>query len=258
MPKLGKVLVGVLVALFLVVVAVSIALRVARGKAGAPVEVAPGVWGVEAGGAWAYAVREGEGALLVDAGADPAGKGLDLLLGKLSIGRSAVREVFITHGHFDHVAGAALFPKARVYTGAADADLASGKEPPAALAARILGALAPVPRAPVSARLEERTAVAEPSGEVVVAVPIPGHTPGSFAYLAKGVLFLGDAVVLDGGKLMPPPSAFTLDEAANRRSLAALAKLADALAYDVVCTGHGGCSGPGGKKLFDAYAAAAR
>jgi glyoxylase-like metal-dependent hydrolase (beta-lactamase superfamily II) len=250
---LRKILLGLILVVVVVALAAVVGLRVMRGRSGTPVEVAQGVWGVESGGSWVYAAAAKDVAVLIDAGGDPEGRGVDKLLAKLGLSRDRVADVYVTHGHFDHVAGAALFPKAQIHAGADDADLIAGREAPAAFAARVFSWLAPVPPAKVTDRLKARTVMMEPGGATVVAVPLPGHTPGSYAYLFNGVLFVGDAIGYGEGRLAPPPAAFTVDEAENRRSIVALAKLADPLPYDVVCTGHGGCTPAGGKKLLDAY-----
>ena len=42
----------------------------------------------------------------------------------------------------------------------------------------------------------------------VKAFPIPGHTPGSYAFLYDGVLFVGDAMVFKQGRLDPAIKLF--------------------------------------------------
>ena len=58
--------------------------------------------------------------ILFDAGVDRAGAALDRLLGALDADRDDVREVFLTHGHFDHVAASPLCAQAKIRVGAPD------------------------------------------------------------------------------------------------------------------------------------------
>jgi glyoxylase-like metal-dependent hydrolase (beta-lactamase superfamily II) len=52
---------------------------------------------------------------------------------------------------------------------------------------------------------------------------VPGHTAGSAAYLANGVLFLGDSAQINSdGEIRPAPWLVTDDRAQNRASLARL------------------------------------
>jgi glyoxylase-like metal-dependent hydrolase (beta-lactamase superfamily II) len=88
--------------------------------------------------------------------------------------------------------------------------------------------------------------------KVVKAFPVPGHTPGSTAYLYDGVLVVGDIMVFKQGRLEPTPG---LLDAHPEQNKAAIRSLKAALAnetLDVVCTSHGGCTPSGlGKNLLD-------
>ena len=62
-------------------------------------------------------------------------------------------------------------------------------------------------------------------GQVPVrAVSVPGHTAGSAAYLADGVLFIGDyaADAAKNGTIKQPPWFFSVSEAQDRASLVRL------------------------------------
>src|SRR4029077_13844689 len=123
-------------------------------------------------------------------------------LSQLRAGRGDVKHIFITHGHFDHIAGVLQFPDAKTYLGAADIGLATGKESPDTLAAKLMTlVMAPAPLPRVTNPLQERATIHVGGGKSVVALPVPGHTRGSFAYLYDGVLFPGDIMVLKDGRL---------------------------------------------------------
>ena len=59
----------------------------------------------------------------------------------------------------------------------------------------MFGTLLSVPPVEASHRLEGKADIDVGNGEWVIAVPLPGHTPGSYVYLFDGVLFAGDALL---------------------------------------------------------------
>ena len=142
--------------------------------------------------------------VLVDAGNDKSGKALLAALAKKNLTPASVAAVFLTHGHGDHTAGCKLFPAAQVYAMEADVSLVGD-------AARITHPLK--------------------DGEVVTvgdlpveAFSVPGHTPGSAVYLARGVVFFGDSAgASKSGAVMKAVRLFSKDSALNVASLKALA-----------------------------------
>jgi hydroxyacylglutathione hydrolase len=245
--RLPKILGMVAVALALLVVAGLLLLRSSAGRHGAavPVAGASGVWHVRNEFVDLYAARCDDGVLLFDTGADARGGAVDALLAAAGGTRERVRAVFLSHGHFDHIAAVRLLAGAAVYAGAGDALLLRGQGGKRPFATRLLAWLFRVPPLSVPALLHERLDVLVPGGrERVVALPFPGHTAGSFGYLFRGVLFAGDALEFKDGALAPPSPGMCEDPAAARRSIAALPALLEATAVRTICTGHGGCTPP--------------
>lgn len=162
------------------------------------------------GGAW----------VLVDAGNDPSGAAIDAALKAKGIGRDAIIAVFLTHGHPDHVAACAGFPKATVYAGAAERPLLDGTVAAAGPLPRLFGAA----KSPCAAVTDAPDGAAIAVGEVTArAFALPGHTAGSTAWLIRGVLFLGDAAsATSGGAVVPAPWVFSDDLTLDTRSLVAL------------------------------------
>lgn len=168
-------------------------------------------------------IPAGEGAVaLVDCGNDPNGVALFDELKRRGLRPDAVKTIFLSHGHPDHVAGCHLFPNADVLVLPGDIPLAEGT-------GRSKG---PVPsrfdtpvekRAKISRPLADAETVT--TGALSVKVyAMPGHTAGSAAFLANEVLYLGDnAAGGSDGKLVPAPWVFSDDTSENRRSLVALA-----------------------------------
>jgi glyoxylase-like metal-dependent hydrolase (beta-lactamase superfamily II) len=193
-----------------------------------------------------YGARAGGGVILFDAGVDPAGGALDRLLGSLGATRSDVREVFLTHGHFDHVAASPLCTHAKIRVGAPDVEFLAQRAPMLApFAGKALRALFPVPPFYATDALAGRVDIPLGGEDKVLAVPTPGHTPGSYVFVFDKMLFVGDSMIIDGDKLGFAMSAFSVDLAANRRSLAALTDALVGVDVQTVCTGHMGCTPPG-------------
>jgi hydroxyacylglutathione hydrolase len=192
-----------------------------------------------------YAARTEEGALLFDTGVDASGSALDALLTSVGATRAHVAAVFMTHGHFDHIAGIPLAAAAAVYGGRGDVALARGEEDGGRAIPKLLAAIFRVPAARVTDVVEVPRDIAVAGGrEHVLAIPFPGHTSGSTVFLFRGVLFVGDAFNYEDGALGFPPKQFTDDPVGARRSIAALPGLLAGREVNTICTGHGGCTPP--------------
>jgi glyoxylase-like metal-dependent hydrolase (beta-lactamase superfamily II) len=113
------------------------------------------------------------------------------------------------------------------------------------MAARITAVLLDVKPVTVTDAIERARDVPLPDGEVVRALPVPGHTPGAVAWLFREVLLAGDALGLPDGRLGAGPPLFDLDPDESRRSARALARELEPRPPRVICTGHDGCTSPG-------------
>ena len=141
---------------------------------------------------------------LIDAGNDATGKALLAALGRRGLGPDAVAAIFLTHGHGDHLAGCKLFAAAKVYALAADVVLAG-------------------PKCPVSNPLGDGEIV-ELGDLRVETFAVPGHTPGSAVFFARGVLFFGDSAgASKDGTMMKAVRLFSKDSELNVASLKGLA-----------------------------------
>jgi hydroxyacylglutathione hydrolase len=140
---------------------------------------------------------------LVDAGKDGSGSAIFAALARRGLTRESVSAIFLTHGHGDHTAGCKLFPEAQVY--------AMENEVP------IVGNAAKV-----SHPMKDGD-VTNVGDLRVEAFAVPGHTAGSAAYLARGVLFFGDSAgASKDGLMMKAVRLFSKDSSQNVASLKAL------------------------------------
>jgi hydroxyacylglutathione hydrolase len=197
-----------------------------------------------------YGARVGDKVVLFDAGIDDQGPALDALLSAFNATRDDVTDIFLTHGHFDHVQASSLCKKARIHVGAADVEMLAGRAPHEPTMARLFARLLPPPPIVADAPYSGRSELPLSDGSKVLAIPLPGHTPGSYLLVFDRVLIGGDSLQISDDKLTWAMSAFSTDVEANRRGIRAL-QLKD---VDVVCTGHQGCINDGQAKLDELIA----
>jgi hydroxyacylglutathione hydrolase len=260
MSRVSKPLVAVVLILCLGLVAAVSVQRFARGRHGEAHRLSATLAGVTSASVGVWAAKVDGAVVLFDAGVDPDARWATPLLDLLGASAEDVRDIFLTHGHGDHVAGAVRFPKARVWAGQDDVALAAGNVHPETLAERLLTSFAPPPPVHVSNPLTVMMDIpVGPRGHAVRCIPMPGHTPGSFAYLFERVLFVGDTMTYAGGRLGPPVALFDAHPEANRRAVLALAEVLAPDSVDRVCAAHGGCTEPGaGQRLLADFVAELR
>ena len=195
----------------------AVALRVMRGKPSGVEEIKQGIVMASSVSSYVYAAKVGNKVILFDAGADPDGKPIDALLGWLHAGRGDITDVFFSHGHGDHTAGAAGLRNVHLRLGAGDIALAEKKVPPEAFAGKVFTTVMSFPAVTAGDPLTgaatidvgDAQAGKDPKdAKKVKAFPIPGHTPGSYAFLYDGVLFVGDAMIFKQGRLDPAIKLF--------------------------------------------------
>ena len=252
-----RILAFVLLAIVAIAGGTLLGIRGSRGSFSRPTQIKPGICSLKSGaGVFVFGAKTERGVILFDSGADPAGKPIDAVLGCLGASRPDVREVFLTHAHFDHISGAAsLAPTVKTHLGAGDAELAARNALPEGMAPKLLTLVMRPPAVRATDPLTGSQTYDVGGGKTVKAVPVPGHTPGSFAFLYDGVLFAGDIAIARDGKLDPTPSAFDPHPDQNRASIQALRTQLAGDRIETVCTGHGGCTPLGfGSTALDALA----
>jgi glyoxylase-like metal-dependent hydrolase (beta-lactamase superfamily II) len=233
------------VALLMAVIVFVVTARLMRHRSTPPEAIGPRVQRVRNLFTEIYGARTTNGVILFDGGIDARGDALDRLLGALSATRADVTDVFLSHGHFDHVAHAPLCTNAKIRVGAGDVEFLAQRAPQyGTFGVRALCAIFPPPPVIATNPIEGRTEIAV-GADKVVAIPVPGHTPGSYLFVFAGILFAGDSINIDGDKLDFAMAPFTKDRDGNRRSIAALDEALKGVDVQTVCTGHQGCTLPG-------------
>lgn len=249
---------GAAALLSLLLLLAGMSLRANRHEASVPTPVTSRVFSIRNFLSDVYAARVGGRIIVFDAGLDPDARALERLLESLGADLAAVSDVFLTHGHFDHVAAAARFPGARIYIGAADADVLAQRASSPALVPRLFGTLLSVPAIEASHRLEGKADIDLGNGEWVIAVPLPGHTPGSYVYLFDGVLFAGDALFVGEQGVTLATSGNAAPAPDTCSSIAQLNTFFREHRVTAICTGHRGCvQARSASRPLEALAAAA-
>ena len=158
---------------------------------------------------------------LIDAGNDRQAKPIVLALARRNLGPGAVKTILLTHGDRDHTAGVPAFPNAEVMALEPDIALTEGREARGIF--KLFGS--PHPNGiKVGRALHDGETLTLGHLEVRV-FAVPGHTKGSAAFLARGVLFMGDsAEATKDAKLAAGKCLFTESPASNRASLRQLAQ----------------------------------
>ncbi|HEX9562814.1 MAG TPA: MBL fold metallo-hydrolase [Gemmatimonadaceae bacterium] len=199
-------------------------------------------------GPWAsmiYFARTDSGLIAIDLGWSGAE---DVLLGtarELDGTVEDVRFVFLTHAHRDHIAGWPLVRRARFVIGAAEVPPFTGQGGYRGWVPKLGDELNDYPR-PAPDELDllpiaSDTAIAL-GRDTVWAFGVPGHTPGSTAYLFRGILFGGDAinwrpmVGFQGAR-----AEFSDSVAQSRESLRRLWDRLPPERVRVACSAHGKC-----------------
>jgi glyoxylase-like metal-dependent hydrolase (beta-lactamase superfamily II) len=209
-------------------------------------EIIPGVHLIPGVIANPFLIVDADELMLIDAGLPGSDKKILRYIAALGHSPDRLRRIVITHADGDHVGGLAAIKAAtgaRVYASAIEAEaIAAGRM------SRDLKAGGPIKWLMAIARPLFRArpvAVDElvTDGQVLPAlgglrvVETPGHTPGHISLFAPsaGILFVGDSLVSENGRLRPSRGMNTWDEARALESV----RLQAALGARIVCSAHG-------------------
>jgi len=149
-----------------------------------------------------YLIKTGENYIAIDAGNNK--DNIKQELKKLKIEPDKIEAVLLTHSDGDHVAGISLFKNAVVYLTEQEEQLLNGKKSRFFIFGNKIDA--------GKYKLIEDRQVLNIGGTKIQGFLAPGHTPGSMCYLVNDtLLFTGDALRLNQGKVEPFYTFFNMD-----------------------------------------------
>ncbi len=205
-------------------------------------EVIPNIHKVDGlRGSNAYLVSDQEGLILIDTGMPGNAQKIIDYVNSINRKPSEITRIVLTHCHMDHVGNVQELKgltNAKVAIHREDAPFLTGEKSlpsPKGAVGVAFKAFSPfVKTKPVQPDilLEEGDRV----GGMTV-VHTPGHTPGSIALYdpEKKLIFIGDTMRYQNGKLTGPPEQFTPDMSEALRSI----KKISLMEFDVMLSGHG-------------------
>jgi hydroxyacylglutathione hydrolase len=156
--------------------------------------------------------------------------------------------VFITHSHRDHIWAWRTVRQARFHMMEAEVPLFFGErvhaDIPSRAARTLRGEAGPWP-GEVNVHAFSRDTAFLMGADTIRAFLVPGHTPGSTAYLWRDVLFVGDAIARPYHTgFGPAMGIFTEDRKASHEALVSLFERIRPYDVQWICTAHGKCARP--------------
>jgi glyoxylase-like metal-dependent hydrolase (beta-lactamase superfamily II) len=195
-----------------------------------------------------YAARTDSGVFVIDLGWTGADHGLRRVLEQIGATPKDVRWAFLTHAHRDHIAGWKHVMQATFVLGKDEVPLFTGNAEYRGWLTRLADRIDWYPR-PIPSQVTVRAIGSDTifvlGSDTLRAYPVPGHTPGSMAYLFRGVLFVGDAAYK--GKIRDFQGArreFSDSTQQSKASMASLIARLDSTGarWNVLCTAHAKCA----------------
>jgi glyoxylase-like metal-dependent hydrolase (beta-lactamase superfamily II) len=187
-----------------------------------------------------FVIERKQDCIIVDAGMDKKAKGILEAMEK--IGKKP-KAILLTHGHLDHINGLAKlkenYPNLMIACSEEDKNAVEGKEMifPKGVKGFVFKLIAPLMRykgVGVDKILRDGETF-----EGIKTITTPGHTNGSLSFLLnyrkKKVLFVGDLIIKEKGKLSLPPDEFNFDKEKILLSIKKISKIE----WQYILPGHG-------------------
>lgn len=163
-----------------------------------------------------YLVKNGEHYIALDAGNDAKDIRKELI--KLNIELGKIDAILLTHTDSDHVAGISLFKNAIIYISKQEEQLLNGKKSRFFIFGNKINS--------EKYRLIEDQQTMNIDGIKIQGFLTPGHTPGSMCYLVNdSLLFTGDALRLNQGKIEPFYTFFNMDTETATQSIGKIIRI---------------------------------
>jgi glyoxylase-like metal-dependent hydrolase (beta-lactamase superfamily II) len=185
------------------------------------------------------------GMVVVDLGWWRAAHELEATLAAAGAVPEHVVAVLLTHAHRDHVAAWPAVRTAVFHMGAPEEPYFFGEAEYAGWIPRIADRLVEPPHP----GRDEVAVVSLPADTTLVfgrdtvhAFLVPGHTPGSVAYLVRGIVFAGDALAHTPFGFRHALSGYSDDVGQSEASLRSLFQRLEGHDVRLMCTAHGRCS----------------
>ncbi len=179
-------------------------------------EIAKNVYSVKYSIVNMFLVKDGENYIAIDAGNDK-----DIVLQelkKLNIDPGKVTANLLTHSDGDHVAGISLFKNADVYLALEEEQMINGKKSRFLIFGNGINSN--------KRNLIEDQQIIKIGDTKIQCFLVPGHTPGSMCYLVNdSLLFTGDALKLNKGKVERFYSLFNMDSEAASQSIGKIVRI---------------------------------
>jgi glyoxylase-like metal-dependent hydrolase (beta-lactamase superfamily II) len=193
-----------------------------------------------------YLARTDSGVIAVDLGWVGAESEIRRGLTRLAATPEDVKYVFLTHAHRDHTHAWPLVAHATFVVGAGDVPYFTGAQRYHAVLPRIGdGVVSPPLPGPGAVRflpLRGDTALVV-GNDTVRAFAVPGHTPGSMAYVVRGTVFGGDAINWrPGSGFQGARPEFSDSVEQSRESMQALWARLDPTTARTACSAHAKCA----------------
>lgn len=178
-----------------------------------------------------YFVKSDSGYIMIDAGSDS--NKLKTSLDDIKINVNDVKQIFLTHSDYDHVAGLDLFPNAQILMGEDELQMINGTVKRSPFGGNKMPSGTDIGKITLLSNGQELSF----NETKIKCIKASGHTKGSMVYLIDGkYLFTGDAFKLQNGKIKVHP--YTMDNNLAKKTIEQLAEVING--SSIVLTSHYG------------------
>jgi len=209
-------------------------------------EILPGIHLADKGYSNVYLLVRKNKLILIDTGMDKSAKKIISYIQNLGYKPSDISHILLTHTHMDHIRGLRKIKElcnAKVAVHKEEADMVSGRKK-LLLPKGFLGFFFRI-MMPFMGYKPVNPEIILKDGDTIEGLKVirtPGHTLGSICFHDKKnkVLFSGDLLSIDKGKLTYPKSNFNMDEDMLKSSVEKISKMS----FNYMLPGHGIVIGP--------------